>query len=77
MGDKSLVSYRLTEIQCCKLITNAISPFCIVYGNYLWVNYSAVLMKPSETEKRLKGPLLLAVGKDFFVFSNIWRKNAG
>lgn len=60
MGGKSLISYHLTEIQCCKLITNATSSFCIVY---LWVNYSTVLRKPTETEKRLKPPLLFAVGK--------------
>lgn len=63
MGGKSLVSYHLTEIQCCKLITNPISPFCILHGIYLCVNYSTVLRKPTEIEKRLKGPLLFGVGK--------------
>lgn len=62
-GNKSLVLYHLTEIQCCKFIAKAISLYCIVYGIYLWVNYSIVLRKLTETEKRLKRLLLFAVAK--------------
>lgn len=40
---KNLVSYHLTEAQCCELITNMISLICRVYCVYLCISYSTVL----------------------------------
>lgn len=55
-GKKSSL-YHLTKAQCCKYITDMISPICRVYGVYLCISYSIVLWRPAES-KRIKPNLL-------------------